>query len=240
MRHSLQRQNIQEKKGGENLKKLLKITDLTFDKELYPRLKVGWQTAYQYAQAMIAGSIFPPIFVGKFRGKLYVIDGWHRIEANKLRKQEYIDAEIKNYSKKGEMFLEAIKRNSVHGRPLSVQEKVRLIWKLEQMDFEPKQISEVVKVPMDKIERFKARTVIGPDGKPVFLKSIVAKADAKQEDKLSVAMGIFNVRTVNQLLKQVIELLESNVFPLEDEETKELAVKLYGLLQQKLELTVAS
>jgi len=47
---------------------LLKIDELIFDEERYPRIKVGWLTAYQYAQAIRAGSIFPPILVGQLAG----------------------------------------------------------------------------------------------------------------------------------------------------------------------------
>jgi len=72
------------------------------------------------------------------------------------------------------------------------------------------------------------------------LKSVVAKLDVDDKEKLGVDMDKFNVRSVNQLLLQIVELLESNVFPLDDDETKELTVKLYSLLQEKLQLAVAS
>ena len=222
------------------MRKLLKISELVFDSELYPRLEVGWQTAYQYTQAMRAGSVFPPILVGSFEGKLYVVDGWHRIEAKKLLKEEYVEAKVKRYSDKQEMFVEAINLNSIHGRPLSTQEKVRLVWKLEQMEFDPKEISKIVKVPIDKIDVFRARVITGPNGKPVFLKSPVAKANAEDSDKLSVDMSLMNVSSVAHLLKQLIALLEGNVFPLEAGETKELTVRLYALLGERLELAVAS
>jgi len=62
---------------------VLAISELKLDKRLYPRIKIGWLTAYQYAQAMRAGSVFPPIMVGEYQGEKYVVDGWHRVEAKK-------------------------------------------------------------------------------------------------------------------------------------------------------------
>lgn len=200
-------------------------------------MKVGWLTAYQYAQAMRAGSIFPPILVGRLEGKLYVVDGWHRIEAKRMLKEEYVQATVKNYENKREMIVEAIRLNSIHGRPFSVQEKVRLIYKLEDLEFRVEEISEVIKVPLDNIERLKARIIIGPNGKPVYLKSVVAKAKPEEEDALGVDMDRFNVRSVNHLLGQLIELLESGVYPFDDEAVKELTVQVYGLLGGMLKLT---
>lgn len=217
--------------------KLLKISELAFDSNLYPRMKVGWLTAYQYAQAMRAGSIFPPILVGRLKGKLYVVDGWHRLEAKKMLKEEYVEAMVKNYENKRDMIVESIRLNSTHGRPLSVQEKVRLIYKLEDLEFRVEEISEIVKVPVGNIERLKARIIIGPNGKPVYLKSIVARAKPEEEDALGVDMDRFNVRSVSHLLGQLIELLESGVYPFDDEAVKGLTVRVYGLLGEMLKLT---
>ena len=219
-------------------KRLVRIDELKFDWDLYPRLKLGWLTAYQYAQAMRANAVFPPIVVGEFEGEFWVVDGWHRVEALKMLGEQFVEAVVKRFESKRDMFVEAIKLNASHGRPLSVQEKVRLIHRLKEMKFEVEKISEIVKVPIDRIKRFESRTVIGPNGKPVYLKSVVAKASETKEQAVSVDQDKFNVRSVNALLEQLIELLESGVFPWEDAKTKELAVRLYGLLGEGLELKV--
>jgi len=222
------------------MRKLVKISELIFDMELYPRLKVGWLTAYQYSQAMKSGSEFPPIVVGLFKRKMYVVDGWHRIEATKLMKEEYIEAHIHKYTDKQAMFLEAVRRNISHGRPISVQEKVRLIEKLKGMDFTLVKISEIIKVPMNKIELLASRTIIAPNGKSVHLKSVIAKISGDKKDLLAIDMSKFSVRDVRSLLEQVVELLRHNLFPLDDDEIKELAVELHRLLETKLQLVVVS
>lgn len=218
--------------------RVLKISGLTFDKELYPRMETNWMTAYSYSQAMRSGEVFPPIIVGSFEGKLYVVDGWHRVEAKKMLKEQYVQGIVKDYEDRKTLFLDAIKYNVSHGKPLSSQEKVRLIYKLEEMDFDVDQIVGIVKVPMDKIELFKARVLTGVDGKPIFLKSVVARSRASDEAKRAVNqddLGSFNV--VN-LLSQLIELLESGVLDVNDGAVKPYAVKVLGLLQERLGLEV--
>lgn len=208
------------------------------DTELYPRIKEQWQTYYKYAQAMKVGDIFPAIMVGEYNSKLYVVDGWHRIRAKQLLKEKHIQAFVKKYKNAQDIFLDAIKYNISHGQPLSTQEKVRLVHKLGEMDFELEQISKIVKIPTDKIELFQDRTIIGPNGHPKYLKSVVARAKPDEKSALAIDQGILGARTTTNLLQQLIELVESNVLNLEDEGIKELAIKLYGLLQEKLELKV--
>lgn len=218
--------------------KILKISELVFDKELYPRMDIGWQTAYKYSQEMKAGSVFPPITVGLFQGKLYVVDGWHRIRAKELLKEDHIQGTVKDYENYNDMFLDSIKLNISHGQPFSPQDKVRVIYKLESMNIELDKISKIVLVPLNKLELFRSRTVIGPAGKPIFLKSIVAKAKPDLKAITEVNMGSLSVRNIAGLLEQLIELIRSGVFTVEDKNVKSLSVELLGLLQEKLNLVV--
>jgi len=221
--------------------RIVKIAELTFDKDLYPRMKTGWLTAYQYSQNMKAGAIFPPIVAGRIKGskKLYVVDGWHRIEAKRLLKAEYVDAVIKDYDDKKELFVDAVKLNIVHGQRLSVQERARIINKLKEMKFEMEQISEIVRVPIERIEVFEIRNILGPDGKPLTLKSPLVKSGIEVKDASEVDQELLNVRSIPTLLEQLIVLLESDAYPLDNKAIKELSVKVYDLLGRKLKLVVA-
>lgn len=212
------------------MNKLLKIADLVCDEKLYPRIKLGWLTAYQYSQAMKSGSEFPPIKVGSFESKLYVVDGWHRIEARKLLKEEYIQGEVKKYDSFKDMFVDAVKFNATHGRPLSVQEKVRIVDILQEYGIEQKQITEIVKIPMEKIEKFTARTIILPNGTKEYLKSVVDRSGAGNEGQ-----EIFNVRNVESLLAQLVTLLRDSDFGFSEKE-QGLASEAYSLLAKKLNL----
>jgi len=215
---------------------LMKISELTIDSEVYPRIKSGWLTAYQYAQAMKANSIFPPITVGIYKKKKYVVDGVHRIEAKKMLKEEYIDAIVKTYKSEREMFVDAVKLNSAHGRQLSVQEKVRIIDKLKKMRFKLQEISELIKVPVDKIGLLQQRIIVGPKGETIYLKSVLTNVDAEAGTLQTVDQTSFNVASVTGLLTQMIELLESGAYSIEQPQIKEMTVRLFQLLQQKLGL----
>jgi len=218
---------------------VFRIDELILDSKLYPRMKVGFLTAYQYSQAMKAGAVFPPILVGLYKGKKYVVDGWHRIEAKKLLGEDYIQGIAKKYDSWKEMFVEAVKLNSKHGRPLSVQEKAKIIHRLSEMGFKPEEISEIVHVPVDRIERFKARVIIGPNGQPIYLKSTLVKANVSETEALSVDQDKLVGASVESLMEQLIELLEADVVPMDDDKVKELMVRLYSLLGERLKLAEA-
>lgn len=190
---------------------------------------------------MKAGEIFPPIEVGRYDEKLYVIDGMHRIDAKKLLKEKYIEARIKKYENMDDMFVDAVKCNSKHGRQLSVQETARIIYKLgEEMKFELEKIKDIIGMPIEGIERMKLKTIIGPNGKPVYIKGVSEKA-AKMagvplEELASLDQSSFNVNTIIQLLNQMIALLEGGIYPVKNEEVVSLTTRLYMLLQEKLNL----
>lgn len=211
---------------------LIKIVEIELDTNIYPRLQVGWLTAFQYAQAMRAGSVFPPILLGKLKHKLFLVDGWHRLQAMKMLHEEYIRATVKKYESKREMFLDAVKLNIVHGRPISQQEKTRIIDKLLQYGMQLEEISSVVHVPLDKMTVYTSRIITRPDGSKIYLKSIIARMETPPTD---IDQDFFNVRSLPHLLSQLLEVLRSD-FLLEDEVVKGLLIEIYGLLGEKLQL----
>lgn len=219
---------------------VLAIKDLVFDSNLYPRIKTNWLTVYQYGMAMRSGALFPPITVGTLHDKKYVVDGWHRVEALKLIGEEYVQAVVKNYKNERELFADAVKLNANHGRQLSVQEKARIIDRLLDYNFSLQEISEIVHVPVDHIQRFTLKVVNLPNGSKLYMKSIVENA---VKDDLTLAQkikqDIFNVRNVLLLLAQLKELLESGAFPLDNDNIKALAVEVYTLLGEILQVKTA-
>lgn len=218
-------------------KQLLKISELEFDDDLYPRTSLSDLAAYRYSQAMKAGSKFPPIIVGVFKGKNFVLDGWHRVEATKKLKQDYIEGKVKVYTSRREMFVDAVNFNADHGVQLTPNDQVKIINKLEEYKFNPEEIQNIVKVPLDAIEKFKARVVIGPNGKPIYLKGAIAKTMASDEDKIRANETKLTVRSFDNLLIQLIGLLRNNIYT-ETEKTENLLSELMTLLQSKLGLTV--
>ncbi len=223
--------------------RIVKLSELVFDEELYPRFKTDWLTVYQYTEAMKSGSVFPPIVVGVWRGKKYVIDGWHRCEAVRKLGRDCIKAVIKKYKKYRDMFADAVRYNSTHGRMLSSQEKARIIQKLNQMGFSKVQISEIVKVPVEKIERFEVKVVRNVvTGKPIVLKAPVEEAVQKNPEILEkiergeISQESLATRTQKHILRQLLELLKNDLLDVTDREIAEYLSEIYMILGEKLKV----
>ncbi len=219
---------------------IIEISKIKFDEELYPRTKTNWLTVYQYQQAMKVGSIFPPIIIGEYEGEYYLIDGWHRVAALIRLKQNSVKAIIKTYNSKKEMFIDAVKFNSTHGRPLSVQDKVKIIDKLKKLKIDDETISKLVKIPVGKLKKFEKRAIdLGP-GRTVYVKKPIADVlDKKNPQEIPTIVSTINqeplnTRTAKHLMIQLCELLEADLVDFNDKEVKDQAAKLYFLLDERL------
>jgi len=214
--------------------RVVPIDKLCMDPEIYPRLKVGWLTAYSYSQAMKAGQEFPPVQVGLFKGKMIVVDGWHRIEARKLLKLKYVQAVLVKYTNLRDLFADAVRLNISHGRPLSMHEKVRIIDRLQSYDFSIEDISRLTAIPVDGLKVFTARTLTLPSGEKVYLKSPLAKSPGAHPENVNqqVLSGI----GAESLMTQLIELFESGAVDIENVRVRELTVHLFEDLQSVLKL----
>jgi len=101
------------------------------------------------------------------------------------------------------------------------------------MGIEHETISKILSIPIDKIGQFKVRTIIGPGGKPVYLKSTLVKAEVDEETVLKIDQSRLSGEPVERLVEQLISLLETDAIPIEDR-VRDLLVKLYALLDEKL------
>lgn len=107
------------------------IDDIKFIKELYPRFELDNYTINQYRQSI---DQLPPILIS--RNKI-LIDGYHRIQAYKLEERIEIEAEVLDIEDEKGILLEAIRRNSTHGKQLAIEEKRKLtpqLWKMGVQD----------------------------------------------------------------------------------------------------------
>jgi len=221
------------------------IEELVFDRDIYPRMFIDKRgDAYAYSQAMRAGAEFPPIVVGVYKGKQYGVDGWHRITAKKLLKKKTIKGIKRVYRSKLSMLKDSIKLNILHGRKIKRFEKSRLTRKLKDNGLSTREISELMLIPIDKLNVFLERTFKATNGTIITSKEIIWKSMQKQqftETEMQTTMKkvnqkIFTARSAISLLKQLLELIRCDLLPLHDEETKELTLKLYEELTDRLEL----
>jgi len=148
--------------------KLVKIADLLFDWDIYPRKEVDKQVVRAYAKALKTGSIFPPIKVGLFKGQKIIVDGFHRADSRILLNIAYIECSILPFQSEAELFAEAVRLNSSHGKTFTEVEMRASIRRLQKYKFDVKDIVSIVHMPASEIrqESTKPITVLTlPSGK---------------------------------------------------------------------------
>lgn len=229
-------------------RKKVKITELTYDPELFPRLYpmdtagVDWFTANRYASEMRAGANFPPIVVGIIddesyprHGEMIINDGVHRFRAYKKLGLKTIDVIIKHYDSELAFFRDAIEANVTHGRSISFTDKARLLDLLREYGLEDGDISKIILVPMDKIVDLEKRIIQTENGGKIYAKSQVEQAlkagQITAEEALVVRQQRIQTRTAKGLLKQLIDIVRGKLL-IPSDEVKSLSNELILLLQQ--------
>ena len=94
----------------------LKIEDVVYREDLYPRFKRNPKVIQQYSETI---EQLPPIIVNQDN---ILVDGFHRLKAHQKEQKETIEAEVLNLTER-EVYFESIKRNSKHGLQLNADEK---------------------------------------------------------------------------------------------------------------------
>jgi len=148
--------------------KLEKIADLLFDWNIYPRKEVDKQVVSNYAKALKSGSTFPPIRVGLLNGEKIVVDGFHRAHSRILLNITYIECSTLHFQSEAELFVEAVRLNSSHGKAFTDVEVRASIRRLRRYNFDLKDIVSIVHVPASAIrsESTKPITILTlPSGK---------------------------------------------------------------------------
>jgi hypothetical protein len=212
--------------------KTINLDEVFFDEELYPRSSVYWQVSFAYSEEMKAGAKFPPIVLALYKKKLYLVDGKHRIDAHTLLKKKTIEAEIYTGWNKNKIFEEAIKRNITHGRVLSPFEKRKLVLKLRGMKYGDQAISDLIQVPLERLENFIAQRLINTLTGAEIVKTEISHVVDKGfsgEDISNIQKEMYSKSQVS-LLKEVVTLLENNLLDLENKEVQILTQKLRQLL----------
>jgi hypothetical protein len=134
--------------------------------EYYPREEYDYRISLKYSESMSMGAKFPPIVVAKIQGKYWLVDGMHRIKAYQHQKIENIQVEINQKIKDfNDLYVEAVKANLHHGRPLNENDKELIIEKLKELNYNNKEISALIHTPISKLKRinfknFKTTTAV--------------------------------------------------------------------------------
>lgn len=194
--------------------KLLARNQIVEDAELYPRNHYNWFLGNKYSKAMKSGAIFPPITVAYFAGKYYLVDGKHRLEALKINKEVTVQTEVLKGLSRAKIFAEAVKRNVVHGASLSTQETVSCITKLRDLKFTDIQISKIVNIPVNRIERFVADRITNSiTGEEIALKAPLKHlSGVETSEEVLATQNVYSAKSQVHVVDQMLMLLETKAF----------------------------
>lgn len=210
--------------------KILDINQVVLDKELYPRLNPDFVTQARYFHALQSGAVFPNIVVAYLDNVYYLVDGLHRLTAFKNCKRTHLQVDILENLTKKEIYLEAVKRNISHGKQFSTQDVVNVCITLKNWDMSQEEISEIVRIPTNKITPFVAKrmTRITETQEEIPLKSPL-KHFAGLEVSNDFKQGKFSSSSQENILNSILFLLKNNYLELNDKIQKKLK-ELYTLL----------
>lgn len=95
----------------------IKVSDVVFREDLYPRIETSAVTVQKYAEDL---DVLPPIVVNQHNE---LIDGWHRWTAHKKNEVELIEADVVETTSDADLLEKAIETNATHGLQLSQSDK---------------------------------------------------------------------------------------------------------------------
>src|SRR6056297_1562398 len=220
------------------LKRKIPLKDIKFNEKLYPRTHFDWKTVYDYQESMRTGEQFPPLVLAQYKKQLILVDGKHRLEAYKNLKMKQISAEIYigwNYKK---IYLESVKRNMTHGRPLSAHEKRNIAMNLKKMKYNMKNISKIVQIPLDKIEDFTGQTLTNSlTGEEIVSKPFIKHLSGKKYNDtefndIKNSQKNFYSQNQKELLDQINNIIEKGMLDYDNKEVMKKTIKLKKLLKK--------
>jgi len=179
------------------IRKKVNLNQIVFDEDLYPRIQVSWQTVFDYSESMKTGVEFPPITLAFFNKQLILVDGAHRLKACKNLKLKNIKAEVLIGLNRKQIFIKAVERNISHGRILSPYEKRRIALKLRKLKYKDIDISNLIQVPMEKLDNFIEQRLINS----ITGETIITKTPLKH-----LAGGTFSGAEISSILKAQMKL----------------------------------
>jgi len=211
------------------------IGKLVIDFDIYPRAEVDSQHVAYLAEALRAGNTLPALIVEK---KTYrIADGVHRYRAHMqvFGADHEVEAIEKTYASDAELFLDAARYNSGHGRILTMFDRTHCLLKADQLKIEPDQIASALQITIEKLGELRTGRVGNlRHGGDVPLKRTIqhmagqrlTKPQMEANRKLS---GMNQMFYVNQL----ILLLENDLLDVENEKLLDALARLRALLTEQ-------
>ncbi|TFH53059.1 MAG: hypothetical protein E4G89_01170 [Methanothrix sp.] len=142
----------------------VKLSDITLDSDLQPRVTITDAIVDEYAEAMKQGECFPPIILFNDGDTNWLADGYHRYKAAQRAGLEHISAEFRSGTKL-DALRHALSANVSHGLRRSQADRRRavLIGLREFSDQSDREIGRLVKVDGKTVGKYRERMTIVDD-----------------------------------------------------------------------------
>lgn len=216
----------------------IKLSELVFNFEFYPRTKVDSYHVAHLAEAYRSGADLPPLIVDKESKN--IIDGFHRGYALERLHGKDATAKIilKSYPDRAAMFLDAMVYNGGHGRNLSTFDRAHCVILAERYGIEPEQIAaslaitiqSVGELRQDRVGRLKGKGGVETPLKRT-LRHMVDHPMTQQQVEAQVKLG-----GMEQLfyIHQIIILIENDLLDVENPKLMQAIEHLAKLLRNVL------
>lgn len=189
---------------------------IVIDEQIYPRKSVNEYNVSKLVFAHETGAKFPPLIVEAKTNRL--VDGRHRYEVYKRAGLKTCEVTQKVYASEADLYADAVRLNIAHGHSLDQFDVRNSIIRLEQYGYKIEQISEIVRLPVDNIERIHRGFAASEDGAPLALKGGLGHMRGQtltarqQEVNRNYAGG-----KATFYARQIRELLDSDMWPTQSE-----------------------
>lgn len=213
-----------------NERKTLKVSDIIFREDLYPRIETNPTTVQQYADCL---EVLPPIEVNQHDE---LIDGWHRWTAHKKANTTAISVFVTETKGDAELLELAIERNASHGLQLSQTDKRDMSRKIynstpeRERDGKKAHLAKILSIPDRTLREWLSR--IDKDTKEVRNKRIFDLWLAcYTQEEIAEVVGLTH-QAIDEILQKRAELPESAKFPSSLHQA-DFEIPLYNIWKQQ-------
>jgi len=217
--------------------KRVKVSQMTFDPDIYPRDKVDDYAVGELTYALEAGALFPSLILDaeSFR----VIDGEHRRRAYErfYGEDHEPDCILRHYHNEAERILDAIRLNAVHGKRLSTHDKLVAMQRAKRLGADTGAIASALQMAEDRLMKIaRAKTAIAPKSAPPGQRVLKPAATHLAGQRITKQQCAGNARLGGNkqefIIDQVIILLENNFIRRDSEGVMNRLLRLKQLLME--------
>jgi ParB-like chromosome segregation protein Spo0J len=216
--------------------KTVPAASLVEDFSLYPRNTVSDTHVNDLARALSAGDSLPPIVAEK--GTLRIVDGVHRRRAHikAFGDEATVEVDLRTYENEAELYLEAVRFNSAHGRKLDRHDQTRIVLRLQELQVEPSAIALALHVPEQEIRTLAIRVVYDEAGTAVPQKRGLEhlRGTVLRPEQVT-AMKSVRSAEVGRLCLELTRLIEHDLVDYEDSRVVDRLMSLNRVLFSAVE-----